>query len=125
MVQVKTDLTLHKTIGRLQKYKRMDIRRILESCGHEGVAALAQATPTDTGMTANSWTYEIKSSGNSYTITWKNTNVVNGFSVAIGLQYGHGTGTGGWISGYDYINPAIRPVMDRIREKIRLAVKNP
>lgn len=86
----------------------------LDRYGREGVAALASATPVDSGQTANSWYYEIKQGQGSVTITFNNSHFNDGVPIAIILQYGHGTGTGGWVEGRDYINPAIQPVFDRI-----------
>ena len=86
----------------------------LDKYGREGVAALASATPTDSGETANSWYYEIVRTKNSVAIEFYNSNIQNGVPIAIILQYGHGTGTGGWVQGRDYINPAIQPIFDRI-----------
>lgn len=91
---------------------------VLEKYGQEGVAALAAATPRESGLSASSWGYEIVNDGSAVTIYWTNTNTVNGFHVVIGLQYGHATGTGGWVQGYDFINPAIQPVMDKIAENV-------
>lgn len=88
----------------------------LDKYGQEGVAALMSATPVDTGLTANSWYYEIKRSKGLASITFYNSNVQNGIPIAIILQYGHGTGTGGWVQGRDYINPAIQPIFDKIAE---------
>lgn len=90
----------------------------VEAAAQRGVNALQAATPSDTGLTAASWSFEIEKSSGSAIIWWVNTNVVNGFHVAIGLQYGHGTGTGGWVAGYDYINPALRPVFDEIADSV-------
>lgn len=87
---------------------------ILDKYGREGVAALASATPIDSGETANSWAYRIVRSKESVAIEFYNTNIQNGVPIAIILQYGHGTGTGGWVEGRDYINPAIQPIFDRI-----------
>lgn len=87
---------------------------VLDKYGREGVAALASATPTETGLTASSWTYEIERKGNSVSIVYKNSNINKGVPIAVILQYGHGTGTGGWVQGRDYINPAIQPVFDKI-----------
>ena len=87
---------------------------ILDKYGREGVAALASATPVGTGKTANSWFYEISHDNGSATITFSNSNINQGVPIAIILQYGHGTGTGGWVEGRDYINPAIQPIFDRI-----------
>lgn len=89
----------------------------LDKYGREGVAALASATPIESGKTASSWYYEIENSNGSATISFYNSNVNKGVQIAIILQYGHGTGTGGWVQGRDYINPAIQPVFDRIAEE--------
>ena len=86
----------------------------LDKYGREGVAALASATPVDSGKTASSWYYEIINQSGSITITFNNSNIQNGVPIAVIIQYGHGTGTGGWVEGRDYINPAIRPIFDRI-----------
>ena len=86
----------------------------LDRYGREGVAALASATPVDSGLTASSWYYEIKHERESVSISFHNSNIQNGVPIAIILQYGHGTGTGGWVQGRDYINPAIQPVFDKI-----------
>jgi hypothetical protein len=95
-----------------------DIRNAMEKAGQRGVDALASATPTESGLTAASWSYEIETNGVTTTIYWLNTNVFNGFNVAIALQYGHGTGTGGWVSGRDYINPAIQSIFDNIADDV-------
>ena len=89
---------------------------VLDKYGQEGVAALASATPVDSGQTANSWYYEIKRQNGSVSIVFNNSHVNKGVPIAIILQYGHGTGTGGWVQGRDYINPAIRSIFDRIAE---------
>lgn len=86
----------------------------LNKYGREGVAALASATPVDSGLTANSWYYEITNKNGSATITFKNSNIQNGVPIAVILQYGHGTRNGGWVQGRDYINPAIQPIFDKI-----------
>lgn len=98
----------------LERAKEVARLSILDKYGREGVAALASATPVDTGETANSWFYEIKHANGSATISFCNSNINQGVPIAIILQYGHGTGTGGWVEGRDYINPAIQPVFDRI-----------
>lgn len=86
----------------------------LDRFGRAGVAALASATPVDSGETAISWYYEITNKNNTITISFHNSNIQNGVPIAIILQYGHGTGTGGWVQGRDYINPAIQPIFDQI-----------
>lgn len=86
----------------------------LDKYGREGVAALSSATPVETGRTANSWYYEIKRQNGSVSIEFLNSNINKGVPIAIILQYGHGTGTGGWVQGRDYINPAIQPIFDKI-----------
>ena len=89
----------------------------LDKYGRQGVAALSSATPIDSGLTAESWYYEIENKKGSATITFYNSNVQNGVPIAIVLQYGHGTRNGGWVQGRDYINPAIQPVFDRIAKE--------
>lgn len=78
------------------------------------MAALASATPVDSGETAGSWYYRIENRKGSAIISFHNSNIQNGVPIAIILQYGHGTGTGGWVEGIDYINPAIQPIFDEI-----------
>ena len=98
----------------LEKMKRMFDVSTLDKYGREGVAALSAATPVDSGKTASSWTYEIKDIKDGVALTFNNTNIQNGVSIAIILQYGHGTRNGGWVEGRDYINPAIQPVFDKL-----------
>lgn len=83
-----------------------------------GVDALSAATPVDTGKTAASWGYVITRTSDTATITWTNSNVNNGVPIALILQYGHGTGTGGYVKGRDYIKPAIRPVFDELANEL-------
>lgn len=94
----------------------------VDALARQGVDALAKATPVDSNVTATSWDYVIKRSGRSLSITWTNSHIVDGAPVAIMLQYGHATGTGGYVQGRDYINPAIRPVFDKIAENVWKAV---
>lgn len=105
-----------KTNTFLERAKETVDIGILDKYGRAGVEALASATPVDTGLTANSWYYKIEHSKNSSKITFLNSNVNKNVPIAIILQYGHGTGTGGWVSGQDYINPAIQPVFDQIAD---------
>ena len=91
---------------------------LLDKYGKDGVAALSSATPVDSGNTANSWYYEIENKKGQVRINFLNSNINQGVPIAIILQYGHGTGTGGWVQGRDYINPAIQPVFDRILQDI-------
>ena len=103
-----------KTTRFLERAKHAVRRANLDRFGREGVAALASATPVDSGLTATSWYYEITYSKSGAKIAFYNSNIQNGVPIAIILQYGHGTGTGGWVAGRDYINPAIQPIFDRI-----------
>lgn len=109
----------------LRVMKGMSKREILESYARRGVDALRTATPIDTGLSANSWFYEIRINKNEWAITWYNSHVTrDGVPVVILLQFGHGTGTGGYVQGYDFINPALRPVFDRLADDVWKAVKN-
>lgn len=92
------------------------INMILNKYGRKGVEALAAATPKESGKTAESWSYEIEQNGSSASIVWKNSNVNEGQVIAILLQYGHGTGTGGYVQGRDYINPAIQGIFQQMAD---------
>lgn len=96
----------------------------LNKCGRDGVAALASATPVDTGLTAKSWYYVIEQKNDKISITFYNSNIQNGIPIAIILQYGHATGGGGWVEGRDYINPAIQPIFDKLAIKVWKEVSN-
>jgi hypothetical protein len=86
----------------------------LAKYGTIGVAALSGATPVDSAQTSQSWYYEIVNKAGYFAIHWYNSDVENGFHVAVMLQYGHGTRNGGYVQGRDYINPAMRPIFDQI-----------
>lgn len=115
MVTFKEKGKLTKTEYFLKKNRKMNIRSVLEKYGRQGVAALSAATPKDTGFTAHSWSYEIVTTDRGVSLVWKNDHVEKGYAnIAILLQYGHGTRHGGYVQGRDYINPAMRPIFDRI-----------
>lgn len=101
----------------LERAKNLVHLSDLDRYGREGVAALASATPVDTGKTAASWYYDIKINKESASITFNNSSIQNGVPIAIILQYGHGTRNGGWVEGRDYINPVIQPIFDKIAEE--------
>ena len=111
-----------KTEKFLSAMSRGDMFRALEGFGKEGVAALAAATPRESGDTAGAWGYKISRGSSRTTIEWTNSHIVNGTPIAIILQYGHGTGTGGYVQGRDYINPALKPVFDKIADRAWKAV---
>ena len=118
MVTFKHHGDFRKTKRFFKRASEAKFKQILDKYGQEGVAALSAATPVDSGKTASSWYYEIEYFGSSFAIHWNNSNVVDGVNIAIILQYGHGTGTGGYVAGRDYINPAIRPIFDKIAENV-------
>lgn len=106
-----------KTERFLNRMKRREYLNVLDEFGRDGVQALRNATPVDSGATAEAWGYEIKRTRDYTEIVWTNSNINDGVPIAVILQYGHGTGTGGYVQGRDYINPAIRPIFDKIAEK--------
>lgn len=118
MITVTSKGDFKKTHKFLASVSKKHIRRILEKYGQEGVVALIDATPYTTGETAASWDYEVHETPTGYSITWTNSHVVNGVNIAIILQYGHATGTGGYVRGVDYINPALKPIFDQIADKV-------
>lgn len=107
-----------KTQAFLKKMQAGDLFIGLDALAQQGVNALASMTPVDTGLTASSWGYEIQTTGSNTKISWTNTHRNGTANVAVILQYGHGTGTGGYVAGYDYINPAIKPIFDQIAEDV-------
>lgn len=102
----------------LIKAKTGKFYETLAKYGDMGIRVLSSATPRDTGLTASSWKYEIKRTFRTYTITWTNSHIEDGVPIAIILQYGHGTGTGGWVEGRDYINPAVRTLFDEMADDL-------
>lgn len=106
---------LTRYFERVKKIRKTDI---LHKYGKLGVAALSSATPTESGKTASSWNYEIIQNGSGAQIIFSNSNINKGVNIAIILQYGHGTGTGGWVEGRDYINPAIQGVFEQFASDI-------
>lgn len=107
-----------KTNNFLEKARRIFLEIRLESYAAEGVQALANATPKKTGKTAASWRSEVSVSDKEIRIDWMNDNINKGVPIAVILQYGHGTGTGGYVQGRDYINPAIQPIFDKIADAV-------
>ena len=92
-------------------------KSIFDKYGKMGVEALRNATPVDTGLTAASWSYQVKYAKDSVTIEFHNSHINKHVNIALILQYGHGTGTGGWVEGRDYINPALQPIFDQMAEE--------
>lgn len=102
----------------LKAMKKANFRKAIEAEAEKGRVALINATPRDSGLTAASWSYKISQNGGGLTITWTNSNMAGGVPLAVMLQYGHATGTGGYVQGRDFINPAMKAVFDRIADNI-------
>lgn len=117
-IRVKHRGNFNKTEKFFKKSQKDEFFDRLDRYARMGVSALESATPVDSGLTASSWDYEIHQSRNSAKIVWTNSNINQGVPIAIILQYGHGTRNGGYVQGRDYINPAIKPVFDRIAEGV-------
>lgn len=117
MIKLTSKGDFSKVTKYFQGLKNASKLNILDKYGAEGVRALSSATPVKTGLTANSWYYEIKRSSGTSEIEFKNSNVNDGVLIAVILQHGHGTRNGGWVAGRDYINPAIQPIFDKIVEE--------
>ena len=106
----------------LEKLRRREYLKILNKYGEIGVSALASSTPVDSGVTAASWSYKVEVSKGSFGISWYNSHVHDGVLIALILQLGHGTGTGGYVEGRDYINPALQPIFEQMLEELRSEV---
>jgi hypothetical protein len=124
MIRATSSGSFDKTTAYLERLKAKKMFDNLERFGRVGVQALSGATPRETSETANSWDYEIVRKKDKVTIHWKNTHEDNGVNIAVIIQYGHGTGTGGFVQGRDYINPAMRPVFDQILNDVWRQVTN-
>jgi hypothetical protein len=107
-----------KTERFLNAAQRLQIQRILQNYGWQGVRALSMATPTDTGLTASCWSYEIRVTPKGCRLAWYNSNFENGAPVAILIQYGHGTKNGAYVQGIDYINPVMQPLFNTIADAL-------
>lgn len=116
MITFESKGSFGKTETFLRKVLSYNFMQRMNKYGEMGVAALSSATPVESGKTARSWGYKVVPKKNSIAIVWTNSNVVSGVPIAIILQYGHGTGTGGFVQGIDYINPAMKPVFDKISQ---------
>ena len=114
MVKITHKGDFSRVTAYLKKAKKGVSIKSLDKYGKAGVAALAAATPVDTGLTASSWSYEIENKNGVVRISFTNSNIQNGVPIAIILNYGHGTGNGGWVEGRDYIDPAIQPIFDEL-----------
>lgn len=122
MITFEVSGTRNNTEAFLAGLLKKDPYAILDRYGREGVAALEAATPIDTTLTSTMWRYEVQRTRRSVQLVFFNDNIVQGIPVAILLQYGHGTGTGGYVEGIDYINPALRPIFDRLADEVWKAV---
>jgi hypothetical protein len=118
MIRVKHKGDFSKTMRYLVEVKDAVDPKILDKYGQAGVEALASATPVDSGLTARSWYYKIERKNGLTKILFCNSNIQNGVPIAVILQHGHGTGTGGWVEGRDYINPAIQPLFDNMANDV-------
>lgn len=123
-MQITSKGDFSKTTKFLEKIRRNEVFENLDRYGEMGVAALSQATPKETGESATSWKFRTVKTRNSVEIHWYNTHVNDhGTPIAVLVQYGHGTGTGGYVQGRDFINPAMRPLFDRFVNEIWEKVK--
>lgn len=121
-IQITQKGSFNNTETYLSRLKAVQVAAILSKYGSVGVAALSNATPVDSGLTAASWYYEIVQRPGYYSIRWHNRNVRDGIPIAILIEYGHGTGTGGYVAGRDFIMPAIRPIFDKIAADVEKEV---
>ena len=118
MLRIESEGSFKQTNSFLDRCISGDYLDPIDAIAAEGVARLQAATPQDDGSTASAWSYEIVEENGKTFIWWTNSSVNEGFNIAVGLQYGHGTGTGGWVGGIDYINPALKPIFDKMADQV-------
>lgn len=124
MIKAHSTGSFKNTTSFLEYMKTGKVYQHLDRVGRLGVDSLSNATPVLTGLAASSWGYQVANTGGIYSVSWFNTDREGGVNVAVILQYGHGTGTGGYVVGRDYINPAMRPIFDKAVEEIWREVRN-
>lgn len=110
MIIIRHKGNFDKTEKWYDRMLRRDHIRILNEYGERGVAALKAATPVDSGITADSWSYEIKQDNKKITIAFNNSSESNGCNIVILLMYGHGTKNGGYVQANDFVNPTLEPI---------------
>ncbi len=118
MIKISSKGTWDSTFGFLNKSKTFNMQEQLTIAGEKGLAALRAATPKRTGVAANAWRFRIKKINNVPSVEWYNTDIENGYNVALLIQYGHGTKSGTYVQGIDYINPALRPVFQEVADNL-------
>lgn len=117
IIKFKTSGGFGKTERFLKHYQSLP-KSLFDRYGQAGVAALRESTPKDTGLTGESWSYDVEKTGSGYRISFSNSNVQNGIPVALLIQLGHGTTGGTFVKGIDYINPALRPIFDKLAKDL-------
>jgi len=117
MITITQKGSFNRTERYLQRLKRAELDQVLNKYGNLGMVALSNAPPVESGETARSWSYSIVAKPGYYSIRWHNSHIEDGVPIAVILQYGHGTGTGGYVQGRDYIMPAMRPIFEQIAEE--------
>ena len=123
-IQIVSNGHFDKATAYFERLKMLKFDNILNSYGQKGVDALQAATPRETSELANSWFYEITRGNGFAKIEWHNSDLEGGYSVALLVQYGHGTNHGGYVPPHDYINPAIDPVFEELSRQIGEEVKH-
>jgi hypothetical protein len=119
---IRTSGSYQRTLDYLNGLSKLDLNSLLAPYGQKGVEALIHGTPRDSGIASESWTYKIVKNSSGVSLEWHNRDIENGFPVAIMLQYGYSTGTGGYVQGRDYINPAMKSIFDEISRDVRKVV---
>lgn len=117
MLNVTVSGRFDKAEGFLARLLQMDVRSKLEVIGKRGVSALSALTPKDSGATASSWGYVVEGRNGVWSLSWTNSNINKGVPIAIILEYGHATGTGGWVCGRSYIPRALHPILDKLADE--------
>lgn len=123
------DVTTSGNTDKLNKFlKNMEANSLFDALdlfGQEGVAALESATPRDSGVAAGSWYYSVSNSTKGATISWFNSDKdTQGTAIVILIQYGHATGTGGYVPAIDFINPVMQKVFDDAINEVWKAVQS-
>ena len=117
MIRIKQKGNFKQTEGFFKRVIKREYAKFFDQIGEAGVKALQEATPKDTGKTAESWTYAVENTRDGLSVVWSNANRNDGANIAILIQMGHGTSSGAYVKGVDYINPALKPVFEAFANK--------
>ena len=110
-IKVKTKGTFKNTEQYLESHQDSAFteQQIYQIADH-ALELFKKNTPISSGKTADSWSYEIIKKKGKYSIIMHNSNIQNGYNIAILINDGHATADGHYISGTHYIDQTLKEI---------------